>query len=108
MSQVLYLGPNLELRMKMYVHGLRDTVRIPPQDPLSILQFSYNLLSRPLNQEKFILWTERFVRCPEKQDVRLIKVRLWVLMRDQTLTHLSSDISLIPKPILNHNISLKT
>ena len=36
-----------------------------------------------------------------------IKVRLWVLMRDQTLTHLSADISLIPKHILDHNISLK-
>ena len=37
-----------------------------------------------------------------------IKVRLWVLLRDQTLTHLSIDISLIPKYILNHNISLVT
>ena len=78
MSQMLYLGPYLELRMKMYVHGLRDTVRIPPQDPLSILQYSYIFLSCPLNQEKFILGTERFVRCPEKQDVHLIKVRLGI------------------------------
>ena len=37
-----------------------------------------------------------------------LKVRLWVLMRDQTLTHLSTDISLIPKHILNHNISLES
>ena len=37
-----------------------------------------------------------------------IKVRLWVLLRDQTLTHLSIDISLIPKYILNHNISLES
>ena len=28
--------------------------------------------------------------------VKSFKVRLWVLMRDQTLTHLSADISLIP------------
>ena len=35
------------------------------------------------------------------------KVRLWVLMRDQTLTHLSNDISLIPKHFLNHNVSLQ-
>ena len=27
---------------------------------------------------------------------RMIKVRLWVLMHDLTLTHLSADISLIP------------
>ena len=37
-----------------------------------------------------------------------IKVRLWVSLRDQTLTHLSVDISLIPKYILNHNISLES
>ena len=36
------------------------------------------------------------------------KVRLWVLMRDQSLTHLSTDISLIPKHILNLNISLES
>ena len=37
-----------------------------------------------------------------------LEVRLWVLLRDQTLTHLSSDISLVPKYILNHNISLES
>ena len=37
-----------------------------------------------------------------------LKVRLWVLLRDQTLTHLSIDISLIPEYILNHNISLES
>ena len=37
-----------------------------------------------------------------------VKVRLWVLMRDQTLAHLSTDISLIPEYILNHNISLES
>ena len=38
----------------------------------------------------------------------ILKVRLWVLMRDQTLTHLSADMSLIPGHILDHNISLKS
>ena len=37
----------------------------------------------------------------------LFKVRLWVLRRDQNLTHLCVDISLIPKHILDHDISLK-
>ena len=36
------------------------------------------------------------------------KVRLWVMMRDQTLTHLCIDISLIPQHILDHNVSLKS
>ena len=37
-----------------------------------------------------------------------VKVRLWVLMRDQSLTHLCIDISLIPQHILDHDISLKS
>ena len=37
-----------------------------------------------------------------------LKVRLWVLMRGQTLIHLSTDILLIPKHILNHNTSLES
>ena len=37
-----------------------------------------------------------------------LKVRLRVLLRDQTLTHLSIDISLIPEYILNCNISLES
>ena len=37
-----------------------------------------------------------------------LKVRLWVSMRDQTLTHLCVDISLIPRHILDQNISLKS
>ena len=38
----------------------------------------------------------------------MLKVRLWVLMRGQTLTHLCLDISLITKHILDHNISLES
>ena len=38
----------------------------------------------------------------------LIKFRLWVLMRDQSLTHLCIDISLIPQHILDHKISSKS
>ena len=41
-------------------------------------------------------------------ELRYLKVRLWALVRDQTLTHLSIDISVIPKYILNHNISLES
>ena len=37
-----------------------------------------------------------------------VKVRLWVFMRYQTLTHLCIDISLIPNNILDHNTSSKS
>ena len=37
-----------------------------------------------------------------------IKDTLWVLRRDEPLVHVSVDISLITKHILDHDISLKS
>ena len=36
------------------------------------------------------------------------KVTLWVLRRDEPLVHVSIDISLITKHILDHDISLES
>ena len=44
----------------------------------------------------------------ERGGYYILKVRLWVLMRDQSLTHLCIDILLIPLHIVDHDISLKS
>ena len=38
----------------------------------------------------------------------ILKVRLWVLRRDQTWIYVSFDISLITKHIFNNDISFKS
>ena len=40
--------------------------------------------------------------------LRLLKDTLWVLSRDEPLVHVSIDISLINKDILDHVISLES
>ena len=40
--------------------------------------------------------------------IQSIKDTLWVLRRDEPLVHVSVDISLITKHILDHDISLKS
>ena len=67
--------------------------------------FILSLFNLYCNDSQYIIiYTQLYTNLQEFPG--LLKVRLWVLMHDQTLTHLSTDISLISKHNLNHNISL--
>ena len=52
-------------------------------------------------------FTKKFL-CVIIQVPSALKVRLWVLRRDQTWIYVSVDISLITKHIFNNNISFKS
>ena len=73
--------------------------------------FVFTKNNRFLNPKRFLSvhWLKvnlcgvtHIVTCEEKCEV--FKVRLWVLMRYQTLTHQCIDILLIPKHILDHKL----
>ena len=69
--------------------------------------FILSLFNLYCNDSQYtIIYTQLYTNLQEFPG--LLKVRLWVLMRDETLKHLSTDISLISKHNFNHNISLES
>ena len=71
------------------------------------MQNSIKVIESKCVQDSFVKDIHNVCRLPTH--VLCDALRLdWVLTCHQTLTHLSTDFSLIPKDILSHNVSLES